>query len=1640
MNNNNSNNNENNMYSIWNENISENNNLNGVRNQVNNNNPSYQGNNIPRDTDNKMYTKWNENVREGYKPEEKPYLVMSDKELKNKKRINVALRLVIYGIFIIIGGMLVYMYQLDKYEFYPVKEEVIIANKSKYQVEIIPKNAGVFEYLNYKYEIEDERIAEVNEYGEVRGKEEGETELKIRYKNGIKEKKVKIKVENIEVKTIEVEDEKGGKLEEGESVEIKTIVNGQEEIQKELECRSSDERVITIDEECRTITPKEEGVASIIIEDPEGAERKEIEYVVEAEKVEVEKIEISESKIRIKKGTKGKIEAEAKPENAEGRKLKYKSENGKVEVDEEGVIYGKEAGTSVIEIESENGKKGYVTVEIEDESIEIDEIKIKEEIKTIKEGEEKELKVEIEPSNATERELSWESSNPKVIEVKNGKIKGISVGEAEITVKTSSGKEAKIIIEVKSKEIKVEKIKISEKKVSIEKGSKYIIGTEIEPNNATNKKLKYTSSNENISVDATGVVYAHNVGKSIVTIESANGIKEIVEIEVVERKVEPTGIKISSTKKEMVKGETSELTITIEPNDATVRTVSWTSSNKNVVSVVNGKITAQGGGSAEIIAKTANGKEARCEVIVRVPVEKLSLEGQDRIKVKGETIYKVVIEPNDATNKVVVWESTNSSVGSVDSNGKVIGKTVGETKIRATIDGKSIEKKIIVESVEKVVETIILEPQNIEMKEGENKEIKVTILPNDAKDKNIEWTSSNSKVATIEKGTVKAIGVGEAEIKVQTKDKRVSAICKIKVNPKVIEVSEIKITGETIIKIKKNSKYTIPVEVIPNNANDKTLTYKSNNNNVVVDKAGVVTGKSVGKSTVTVTSKNGKTANIEIEVQEKEIKPTNVTISETNKTIKVGESVTLTEKIEPNDATLRTVTWTSSNSKVASVANGKITGLSSGSTVIVVKTTNGLEAKCNVTVVQPVTKVIISGENKIKVKGVTQYTASVEPANASDKSITWSSSNSNVAIVDSSGKVTGIGAGSAVIKGTTKDGVYGEKTIVVEKETIHVKELKINPESVTIKEGETTNLSVDIKPSGAVENITWESSNTKIVTVNNKGEIKGIKTGETTIIVKSANGIKATRKVIVKHVEVSVTKISLNITSTSKTDGESLNLKATIEPSNATNKNITWSTSDKNIATVDNNGKVTIGSKTGTVTITAKSNNGKTATCTILVKSKVVNVKSITLNKNDEVVEVKKELELKATVEPSNATNKIVTWQSSNNEVAEVKEGKISFKKAGNISITAKTSNGKIATCKIKVVDHDNPTIFEQKNEAVREYFNMISSIRNNIEDEKISSNAKKEAIKIYNKNDCQKDNHYKCYKPAIYNEFKGNIKVYDINKTNLIAEKIDISKLSLVTTPNNTYYIESENGKYDYIKISDGVRMLNIDEVRNVRDLGGWNADGGKIKYGKIYRGYNPNTQNASKTEKDFNLLNIQSIIDLRTKNEISKDKGTIDNKKITKKNITISQYRATTSSNVRKVVSQIMSDIVSNKNVYFHCQVGTDRTGTIAYLVEGILGVNQNDRCDDYRMSCFASNNGGTCHNCISNFDTKDEKTINKLINTYNGVGQEKFINWFLDQSSNKEDDLKLINDFRSKMIDGNPQKYKLSNGIAIDEKKKR
>ena len=268
--------------------------------------------------------------------------------------------------------------------------------------------------------------------------------------------------------------------------------------------------------------------------------------------------------------------------------------------------------------------------------------------------------------------------------------------------------------------------------------------------------------------------------------------------------------------------------------------------------------------------------------------------------------------------------------------------------------------------------------------------------------------------------------------------------------------------------------------------------------------------------------------------------------------------------------------------------------------------------------------------------------------------------------------------------GKLSDNTFRIKGITIKEEPKPIETIILNKTDITLTKGTSETLQAIINPSDTTDDKTlkWTSSNPDVATVDNTGKVTAVGGGTATITVKSQNGKEASCEV---KVTSKIESISLNKSNITLSKGTSETLKATINPSDTTDdKTLKWTSSNPNIATVDNTGKVTaVGG--GTATITVKSQNGKEASCEVKVTSKI---ESISLNKSNITLSKGTSETLKATINPSDATDdKTLTWKSEDENIAKVDgNGKVTGVGTGTTNITVTTSNGKSATCKVTVV------------------------------------------------------------------------------------------------------------------------------------------------------------------------------------------------------------------------------------------------------------------------------------------------------------------------------------------------------------------
>lgn len=257
-------------------------------------------------------------------------------------------------------------------------------------------------------------------------------------------------------------------------------------------------------------------------------------------------------------------------------------------------------------------------------------------------------------------------------------------------------------------------------------------------------------------------------------------------------------------------------------------------------------------------------------------------------------------------------------------------------------------------------------------------------------------------------------------------------------------------------------------------------------------------------------------------------------------------------------------------------------------------------------------------------------------------------------------------------------------------ENIPVTGVTISDKNLELSINETRQLSSTIIPLNATnQNVKWQSLDESVASVTNAGLVKGLSVGTTNILVTTVDGLFTDScSVTVKGSSpsvISVTGVSLNKKTLSLVAGSQETLTATVEPSNATNQTVIWSTSNENVARVAFGQVSAMGP--GSATITVKTEDGnKTDTCLVTVTGEVVKVRAFSIAPTSATIYVGETVTLEASFLPANPTNKTVFWSSDKPNIASVNDGVVTGVGQGSAVIQGKTEDGNFtATCTVTV-------------------------------------------------------------------------------------------------------------------------------------------------------------------------------------------------------------------------------------------------------------------------------------------------------------------------------------------------------------------
>lgn len=739
----------------------------------------------------------------------------------------------------------------------------------------------------------------------------------------------------------------------------------------------------------------------------------------------------------------------------------------------------------------------------------------------------------------------------------------------------------------------VEEISINPSSLTINRGDTGTVQLLFNPPGPTNSNVLWSSSNPSVATvegdSYTAQIKGVSGGSATITVISEDGLK-VASCEVYVR--EPvTGLVLNATTVEstMAIGKYQLVASILPEGDGVNRNVTWTSSDPNVCKVdENGLVTYLKPGYATIVCQTQDGGFiATCNFVISIPVEYIKLDYTDEIMSIGSTLrITAEVLPLTASNRTVSWESSNTNVCIVDSNGLVEAVGTGNCTILCkSLDGGYTAMCNIY--VKQPVTSVVLNTTDITVRKGQTFWLNATCLPENADNKIVTWESRDKDVCTVENdGKVTATGAGTTSIIATNVDTGLTAYCIVTVTQPVTGIT----LNSDYQMLWVGAKYAIIPTIEPADAENKNVTYLSSDPSVAsVDEHGVVTALKGGSCVIEVTTEEcSLVAACTIDVKEY---VSSITLSETYKYMNMGSSGTLTAAVGTDTATNKTITWSSSNYDICSVDDkGNLIAGVPGTAVITATAADGsgISATCVVRVVNPVTSITVEPSTVRLLVGDSQIVkANVYPEDASIKDVVWSSSNEAVAAVDEAGEIFALGTGKCKVTATSTDGneVKGVCWVYVTP-VINISSLKINSSEIYMLTGKSRKLNVRVRPAVNTDDYAWYSSDTGVVVVDQSGVITTVGPGTAEVSVESLNaGVSST--CTVHSLGISRSSITLE-----QYDSYWLDVIGTDD-------RITWRSSNPRVCTVSASGQV-VARQAGTTTVTAVVHD-KTLTCVVRV-------------------------------------------------------------------------------------------------------------------------------------------------------------------------------------------------------------------------------------------------------------------------------------------------------------------------------------------------------------------------------------------------------------------------------------------------------
>ena len=866
-------------------------------------------------------------------------------------------------------------------------------------------------------------------------------------------------------------------------------------------------------------------------------------------------------------------------------------------------------------------------------------------------------------SDGADYGVSWSSSDPSIAEVAaDGSLTAVAPGSATITAQGICAP-ASISVTVAVPEPEFLSLNVASIVIGQGETLENALACTVLPEGCDANLTWTSSSTRYVKVDKdTGALYGVRAGSATVAVSTDNGLRAVCKVTV---RSAPKSVKLTVSKTVLGVNDAASFAVSF-PSNTYSHHIDYSIDNESVLRIENGQLCAVGPGTAKLTARTFNGKTASVAVTVVPAPESVHFASETPVLGVGQE-FLLSASVNEGSASAITFTVDNDSVATVTPDGKLVARGEGSCTVTATAyNGISAQQTV---TVVPAPTSIALSATSVTLCVGEKVDEPVIVTPDNGMTGGLSFKSSSARYATVSStGRVSALRAGSVTITV-TAYNGVSAKYTVKI---VKAPSKLTLTGAKLLGVDDSAVLKVTANA---GAGVGQYSLTSSNPEVLrVEPDGrTITAVSVGTAVVTARNFNSRTASLSVTVVPA---PESVHFASETPVLGVGQEFLLSASV--NEGSASAITFTGDNDSVATVtADGKLVARGEGSCTVTATAYNGVSAQQTVIVVPAPTSMefaetpIYLGLNETLTDALRIVLNEGSAAGISFKS----SSTRYVKVDASTGKLTGVRVGNAVITATSHNGLTATCRAIVQKAPTKVT-LKAPMPAFSV--GQTQRVSVTVTGRG---HYTLTSSNPDVIAVEEGDVLQALSEGVATITARTYNGKTASINITVAPApqEIHPCTEMLSV-------GECLSVQAEFAVNAGSYTDFTYAVEDPEVASVDASGLVT-GLRSGSTRIFATTHNGLSASVELTV---LPAPESIQFESNPLTIGLGELRPLHFIAAPENAVG-VYTYASDNAKIVSVSEdGTLAGIATGTATVTVTAQNGTSAALEVTVVPYSS--------------------------------------------------------------------------------------------------------------------------------------------------------------------------------------------------------------------------------------------------------------------------------------------------------------------------------------------------------------